>query len=50
MRGGRRGMWGITAIVLGVIILLSLVLPKEFWWFSLAALLIAAGVWLLRCC
>lgn len=38
MRGGRRGLWGVTAIVLGVIILLALVLPSEFWWFGLAAL------------
>ena len=25
MRGGRRGLWGITAIVLGIIILLALI-------------------------
>ncbi|MBO6040639.1 MAG: hypothetical protein J6P58_05470 [Oscillospiraceae bacterium] len=49
MRGGRRLLWGVTAIVLGLIILLALVLPSQFWWFALAALLIAAGLWMLRC-
>ena len=47
---GRRGLWGVTAIVLGLVIILALILPSEFWWFSLAALLIAAGIWILRCC
>lgn len=50
MRGGRRLLWGVTAIVLGLIILLALVLPSQFWWFAFAALLIAAGLWMLRCC
>ena len=50
MRGGRRLLWGLTAIALGVVILLALVLPSDFWWFALAALLIAAGIWTLRCC
>ena len=47
MRGGRRLLWGVTAIVLGLIILLALVLPSQFWWFAFAALLIAAGLWML---
>jgi hypothetical protein len=50
LRGGRRLLWGVCAIVLGVIILLALVLPSQFWWFALAALLIAGGLWILRCC
>jgi hypothetical protein len=50
LRGGRRLLWGACAIVLGLIILLALVLPSRFWWFALAALLIAAGLWMLRCC
>ena len=50
LRGGQRILWGITAIALGLIIVLALVLPSDFWWFALAALLIAAGIWTLRCC
>ena len=50
MRGGRRIVWGVTAIALGIVIVLALVLPSEVWWFALAALLIAAGFWLLRSC
>lgn len=51
MRKRRRGgCWGLVAICSGVIIILALILPGEFWWFLLAALLIAAGVWYIRCC
>lgn len=49
----RRNNWnhlGLFAVGAGVLIILSLVLPKSFWWFALAALLIGAGVWMLRCC
>lgn len=48
----RKGMnlWGLIAICAGVIIILSLVLPKSFWWFALAAALIGGGIWLIRCC
>ena len=38
------------AICAGLVIILSLVLPKSFWWFVLAAILIGGGVWLIRCC
>ena len=50
MRRGGMNYLGITAIGAGVLIILSLVLPKSFWWFALAAVLIGAGVWLMRCC
>ena len=50
MRKGRHGVWGLTAILAGIVIILALILPAAFWWFSLAALLIGFGVWLLRCC
>lgn len=50
MRKGRHGLWGCVAIVAGLVIILSLVLPTEFWWFIFAALLIGVGVWYIRCC
>ena len=50
MRRGGMNYLGITAIGAGVLIILSLVLPKSFWWFALAAILIGAGIWLMRCC
>ncbi len=51
MRGGRRGCnWGWIAILMGIVIILALILPTEFWWFMLAAALIAAGIWYMRCC
>ena len=43
MRRGRRCLWGLVAIILGLIIILSLVLPSAFWWFALAAALIGLG-------
>ena len=50
MRRGRCGLLGFAAVGIGVLILLALVLPSEFWWFFLAAGLIGAGIWFLRCC
>ncbi len=50
MRRGRHGGLGCVAILAGVIIILSLILPTEFWWFILAAALIGAGIWYMRCC
>lgn len=50
MRRGRRCLWGLAAIILGLVILLALVLPSSFWWFALAAGLIGYGVWYLHCC
>lgn len=40
----------LAAILMGVVILLSLVLPSQVWWFLLALGLIGLGLWLLRCC
>lgn len=50
VRRGRRSIWGFVAIVAGIFILLSLILPSEFWWFLIAVSLIAVGIWYLRCC
>jgi uncharacterized membrane protein HdeD (DUF308 family) len=50
MHKGHNNIWGFVAIIAGIIILLSLVLPTEFWWFILAIVLIAAGIWYIRCC
>jgi hypothetical protein len=50
VRRGRCGLWGFAAIGAGLVILLALVLPAEFWWFFLAAGLIGLGIWYLRCC
>ncbi len=50
MRRGRRCLWGLIAIFMGLVILLALVLPSSFWWFVLAAGLIAFGLWYIRCC
>jgi uncharacterized membrane protein HdeD (DUF308 family) len=53
MRGGRRSChwsWGFIAIIAGIVIILALILPAEFWWFMLAAALIAAGIWYMRSC
>ena len=50
MHRGRHCLWGCLAIAVGLIIILSLVLPSAFWWFVLAAALICFGVWYIRCC
>lgn len=49
MRKGRNcGIAGV-AICLGILIILALILPAQFWWFLLAGGLICFGVWLRRC-
>ncbi len=50
MHRGRRCVWAFTAIALGLLILMGVLLPGVFWWLLLAAALIALGIWLLRCC
>ncbi len=50
MRRGRRSIWGAAAILAGVMIILTLILPAEFWWFVLGVALIGYGVWYCRCC
>ncbi len=50
MRRGKGGSTlGCIAIVVGLLIILALVLPTEFWWFIFAAALIALGIWYIRC-
>ncbi len=48
-RRGNRS-WALAAVFLGLIILLAVILPAEFWWLMLAAALIGGGIWMLRCC
>ena len=50
MRRGHSFLIGFAAIGAGLFIMLALVLPSQFWWFFLAAGLIALGIWYLRCC
>ena len=50
MHRGRRSIWGAAAILAGVMIILTLILPAEFWWFVLGVALIGYGVWYCRCC
>lgn len=48
----RRGKGGCTLglvlIAVGILIILGILLPTGFWWFVLAGILIAIGVYLLR--
>lgn len=44
-----RCILGVLCIVIGILIILSMVLPSGFWWFGLGIALIAAGVWCVRC-
>ena len=47
--GGRRCVLGCTAIGLGAVILLALIVPSGFWWFLAGVMLIAGGIWYIRC-
>ncbi|MDY3079446.1 MAG: hypothetical protein SOR56_04485 [Oscillospiraceae bacterium] len=49
MRKDPSSLLATIAIVGGVIIILALILPTNFWWFILAAGLICFGIWLHRC-
>lgn len=42
----RGSLPGCISIITGVVIILSLVLPSGFWWFSIGAGLIALGIFL----
>ena len=48
-RRNRKNGIGLIAIIAGVVILLAMILAVGFWWFILAVLLIAAGIWYNRC-
>lgn len=50
MRKGRHNICAMAAILAGFLIMLSQLLPKQFWWLMLAFALIAFGVWRLRRC
>lgn len=45
-----KGFWGLLAIILGLVIILSLLLPSEFWWIVAAGALIWGGICLMRRC
>ena len=45
-----KGFWGLLAIILGLVIILSLLLPSEFWWIVSAGALIWGGVCLMKRC
>jgi hypothetical protein len=49
MRGNGKRTLAAAAIILGIGIILALVLPRDFWWFLLAGILIASGLWFIRC-
>ena len=42
----RSSLIGWIAIVTGFVIILSLILPRGFWWFAFGAGLIGLGLWL----
>ena len=46
--GKKPSLLAAVAIALGVLILMAKLLPPGFWWFLVAAGLIALGIWLLR--
>lgn len=43
-------MWGRIAIVAGLIVLLSRILPAGFWWIMLGVTLISVGLYLKNWC
>ena len=43
-------MWGRIAIVAGLLVLLSRILPSGFWWIMLGVSLISAGLYMKHCC
>lgn len=49
MRNSKKNWIAAISILAGVVIILSLVLPSQFWWFVCAAGLIGFGIWLNRC-
>ncbi|MBP3484475.1 MAG: hypothetical protein J6K00_05215 [Oscillospiraceae bacterium] len=49
MHKGPFSLFATIAIVSGIIIILALILPTQFWWFILAAGLICLGIWIRRC-
>ena len=50
MRRGCGHKWGYIAIFVGIVIIMKLILPTEFWWFVFAALLIGLGLFHMRGC
>jgi hypothetical protein len=39
---------GCVIVLLGVLVFMAVVLPAQFWWFVLALLLVAAGIYLIK--
>ena len=50
MRRGGNFVLAVSAISLGLLIILGVMLPGVFWWLLLAGALISLGVWMIRCC
>ena len=48
--GGKQKTVGYVVITTGIVIILAMILPVGFWWFALAAALISAGIWIMKCC
>ncbi len=49
MHKGPFSMLATIAIIGGIVIILALILPTQFWWFALAVGLICFGVWIHKC-
>lgn len=46
----RTSSWGCLAIIAGIVIMLSLIMPTGFWWFILAIALIVFGIFFMKSC
>ena len=40
---------GCMTVYVGIFVLLALVLPPSFWWFTMGVVLIYAGCWIMKC-
>jgi len=50
MHKGRRYTCALMSIIIGLLIILSQILPEQFWWLMLAFALIGVGLWRIKCC
>lgn len=46
----RTGLWGYAAVLVGAVIILSLILPRDLFLLLLAVALIYLGLWFIRRC
>lgn len=47
---GKGNIFGYVAIIAGLVMILSLILPYRFWWFILGACLIGFGIFINKRC